>query len=223
MKSKIALFDLDGTLLNTNDLIIETFKYTFKKHLNKEVSLEDLIPHMGEPLFKTLVHFSESKADMMLKTYRSYNSKKHDELTTLFPYVEETLSNLREHGFKIALVTSKQTAMAVHGLKTFGLDKYFDCIVGSGDTVEHKPHPEPILKAISSIDKNYNLAFMVGDSPYDILAARAAGIIPIGVEWSLRLDELVKLKPFLILKSLQDLTKEFCMGGEFLAMEKEGT
>lgn len=213
MKSKIALFDLDGTLLNTNDLIIETFKYTLKKHLDLDIASEDLIPYMGEPLGKTLNSFCQREASNMLQTYRSYNSEKHDDLTTLFPEVRETLSTLREYGFKIGLVTSKQTAMAIHGLKLFGLYNYFHCIVGSGDTIEHKPHPEPILKAITSIDENYQLAFMVGDTPYDILAARAAGIIPVGVKWSLRLQELTDLKPYLIIDDLRDLIKEFCEGG----------
>lgn len=220
MGSKIALFDLDGTLLNTNKLIIETFKYTFKKHLDLDVSSKDLIPHMGEHLTKTLHFFSQREADKMLETYRSYNFKKHDELTTLFPNVEETILALKGHGFKIGLVTSKQTAMAIHGLKLFGIDKYFDCFVGSGDTLEHKPHPEPILKAIASLDENYELAFMVGDTPYDILAARAAGVIPVGVNWSVRLKELAELRPYLLIDDLQDLVKEFCKGGEVSAEEK---
>ena len=210
MTDKIALFDLDGTLLNTNNLILASFKHTLKKDLGIDVTDGELTPYFGEPLMTTLERFDRSLAPKMITTYRNFNHIYHDELTTIFPGVHETLVELKENNFRLGIVTSKIRSVAIRGLELFDIYQYFDCVVAAEDTKEHKPHPQPILKALDLLGvEAVQTTIMVGDSPFDILSARAAGIVPVGVNWSVRLDELKELKPYLIIGEMGELVTEF--------------
>ncbi len=200
------LFDLDGTLLNTNALIIHTFQYTLKKHLGIHIKPEELTPYFGEPLRVTLSRFAPEKVDELIATYRAYNALKHDELTTIFPHVRETLVQLYERGIKLGVVTSKFKPSALKGLELFKLTPYFEVIIGLDDTPEHKPHPAPIEKALKAMNVRAERALMVGDSPMDLRCARNAGVDSALVSYSLLpSDVLAAEKPTYILQDLRDL------------------
>ncbi|HHY92922.1 MAG TPA: HAD hydrolase-like protein, partial [Firmicutes bacterium] len=142
---RCVLFDLDGTLIDTNRLIIESFQYTLRKHLGCEAPETEIVSTFGRPLLEGLAHFSREKAPEMLKTYRAYNEARHDATTTLVPGVRETLTALKEAGLALAVVTSKRRGLALRGLQLFGLDAYMDAIVTPEDTTRHKPEPDPVL------------------------------------------------------------------------------
>lgn len=178
-----VFFDLDGTILNTNELIIDSFRYTFYKHFGTSPSNEELYATFGEPLRDTLARYA-GKEDYtkLIETYREYNVQKHDILTKVFPGVEEMFVDLRESGLKIAIVTSKLQKTAARGLNLFNLMQYIDCQVSFEDTEEHKPEAGPVLKAMELL--NVSKAIMVGDSPLDSLSAAKAGIPSVSVGWS---------------------------------------
>lgn len=203
-----VLFDLDGTLLNTNDLIIKSFKHTLSKHLSLEVTEEDIYPFFGEPLRVTLERFGPELAEEMLLSYREFNKVYHDELTTIFPGAVEALEELSRLGVRLGVVTSKITQTAIRGLELFGIRRFFEVVVGLEMTEKHKPDPEPILKALEILDLPPSAALMVGDSPFDILCARNAGVKSAAVAWSVHSKEkLMEEGPDYYIQSFQDVLR----------------
>ncbi len=203
---KAVLFDLDGTLLDTNRLILESFKYTFKKHLNINVNDEEIIKYFGEPLKTTLERYSREKLQDMFETYIKFNFDKHDEMTTIMDGVEETLKQLNEIGVKTAVVTSKREVMARKGLKLFNIEKYFETVITPEMTNSHKPDPDPIYKACENLSISPIDAIMVGDSSFDILCGKNAGSKTCLVNYTL-LDknEINKYKPDYSVNKIEDL------------------
>lgn len=173
--NKGILFDLDGTLLDTNKLIIESFKHTYKTHLNIDVDEKEIVKYFGEPLSTTLKRYSEEKLNDMLETYRAFNFLNHDSMTVIIEGVEETLEGLASKGIKLAVVTSKRELMARKGLKLFNIEKYFNTIITPECTHKHKPEPEPIYEACKNLNINPHESIMVGDSSFDILCGKNAG------------------------------------------------
>lgn len=208
MAIKLILFDLDGTLLYTNDLVIKTFQYTLKNILNREITREELIPYFGEPLVVTLERFSKENVDTLVKTYRDYNHKYHDELTTIFPGVREALQELKDQGYLLGVVTSKLNHVAQRGLDLFDIFSFFDTFVGANDTEKHKPHPDPILKALENLNIKPEEALMVGDTPFDILCGKNAKVSTAVVEYSEHsVEKLQEYKPDYVIENLTDLIK----------------
>lgn len=193
MSVKCFLFDLDGTLLDTNNLVLVSLKYTIRQHLGKEVDERELYKYFGQPLIKIMEDFDPAQAEDMVKTYREYNIDKHDILTEVFPQVPETLREIKKRGIPAAIVTSKLRSLANRGLGLFGLEDCFEVCVGFEDTSKHKPEPEPVLKALEllGIDSSRDI-IMVGDSPYDIMCANQAGITSAVVDWSLHPREVLE-------------------------------
>lgn len=206
MKYKNILFDLDGTLLNTNKLIIESFKYTLKKHLDINIDDSDILKYFGEPLMVTLERFSKEKAKEMFSTYIAYNESIHDDMVEVFGDVESLLKEILKMGCKTAVVTSKRKALAERGLRLFDLLKYFDDVIALEDTEKHKPDPEPILEALSRLNAHKDEALMVGDSEFDIKCAKNAGVDSVFVSWSQACDYQDKsIKPDYIIKDLSEI------------------
>jgi pyrophosphatase PpaX len=210
LKYKGILFDLDGTLLDTTPLILETFQYTFLNHYNRKLSLEDIQPYMGQPLIAAMQALGPGDEEMLIQTYREYNLAKHDALVGIFDGVYETVCRLHAAGAVLAVVTSKTAGTARRGLRLFNMEPFFTEVVGLEDTDRHKPLPEPVLCALDRIRLSPNECLMVGDSPHDIESAKAAGVATAGVGWSrVNMDELVCSNPDYMLKSMTDLLTIF--------------
>lgn len=184
MAYKYVLFDLDGTLINTNRLIIDSFKHTYKTGLGLEVSEEEILKYFGEPLIKTLGRYSEEKADELFKIYIEYNELRHDATVTIFDGVKELLGELESQGRVLALVTSKRRKVALMGLDLFDIKRHFKVFVALEDTELHKPNPAPVLKALELLGAKPEEAIMVGDSVFDIHCAHGAGVKAALVKWS---------------------------------------
>jgi pyrophosphatase PpaX len=213
MRYTSVLFDLDGTLLDTNELIIRSFEYTLEKFYPGRYTRKEILPLMGQPLVQQMVFYAgedaarlETHVQHMIDTYREYNIAMHDQLVTLFPHVAEVLSTLHAEGVRMAVVTSKMRHTAQMGLDRFLLTPLFEAIVTVEDTEKHKPDPEPLLLAMEKLGAHREKTIMVGDSPYDLLGARAAGVAGCGVAWSLRgRDALAEFKPDYIIDDMREL------------------
>lgn len=194
MKMGCVLFDLDGTLLNTNDLVLESLQYTIRTHLGTVIEDRELYKYFGQPLVNIMADLDSSQAERMVQTYREYSAEKHDYLTKVFPKVPETVKELKQRGIPTAVVTSKLKTLACRGLELFKLEGYFDACIAFEDTEKHKPDPAPIFKALEAIgfDVENHRVMMVGDSPYDIICASNAGVISAVVEWSLHPREVLE-------------------------------
>ncbi len=184
MGYKFVLFDLDGTLINTNRLIIDSFQHTYKTCLELEVCEEEILKYFGEPLLVTLKRYSEEKADELFKTYIDYNETRHNDTVTIFEGVQELLEELKKQGYTLALVTSKRRKVAQMGLDLFDISKHFDVFVALEDTELHKPNPAPAIKALELLNAKPQEAIMVGDSVFDIHCAHGAGVKSVLVKWS---------------------------------------
>lgn len=201
---KAVLFDLDGTILDTNELIIESFTYTFEK-LNRDIpTRNDIILFFGEPLNKTMGRFFEN-VDEAISIYRGYNLAHHDERIILYKNTEQMLKTLKNMGIEMYIVTSKNMSTAERGLKYFGINEYFKGIVASDTVKNHKPHPEPVLKACKSLNVNPSEAIMVGDSIYDIISGREAGSKTCGVLYSFMKDSILKEKADYYVEDLMEI------------------
>ena len=191
---RTLLFDLDGTILDTNELIIRSFLDALGNFVPAHFGKEQIIPRMGEPLKEQLQHFSGLEdVSGLLAAYREVNLRLHDEYVRPFPGVVEVLSRLHRSGIQIGVVTTKVRLTTERGLRYTGL---LDYIQPNGivtfDDVEHaKPHPQPVLKAVDALGADPERTMMIGDSVVDIQSAKAAGVVPVGVAWSLKGEALL--------------------------------
>lgn len=184
------LFDLDGTIVDTNELIIQSFLHTLEGVTEPPFTRERIIPHMGFPLQEQLRFFSGlEEVDELAVKYRKFNLEKHDELVAEFPNVRETLAALKERGLRLGVVTNKMRQTTLMGLKRCGLEAFMETIVAIDDVTRGKPDPEPVLLALSRLQVSPDETLMVGDSQYDIVAGRDAGVRTVGVAWSLKGEE----------------------------------
>lgn len=198
------LFDLDGTLVDTNELIIDSFKYTFEV-LNKDIpSREEIINCFGEPIYKSMGKFFED-VEEAIRIYREHNLKYHDDRISAYEGAKEVLAILKNRGFKLAIVTSKNRSTALRALEILGLIEYFDFFVCSDDITVHKPHPDPVLKACEGLNVSPKEAIMVGDSIYDIISGRDAGTKTCGVLYSFMKEDLLNIKADYYIENLLDI------------------
>ncbi len=207
MKYKTLLFDLDGTIINTNELIINSFLYTLDRYFPGKYNRELLIPHLGKTLYEQMESFGDKKiAEEMVQVYREHNLRTHDDMVKEFPYVKEVLHDLYSLGHTMGIVTTKMKSTALMGLKLFELDKLMSTVIGYEDTKQHKPDPAPIHLAIERLEADPKTTLMVGDSQYDIEAANIAGITSIGVGWSLKGREFInQFNPDYMIDDMREL------------------
>ncbi|WP_067727118.1 pyrophosphatase PpaX [Oceanobacillus damuensis] len=207
MSIRTILFDLDGTLIDTNELINASFQHTFD-HYNLTFTQEEILEFNGPPLVETFQKIDPLKADRMISTYREHNLAEHDNYVTAFPDVVETVKQLQTNHIKLGIVTTKMSPTVKMGLKLTGLESYFDTIVALDDVTHPKPHPEPVLKAMLALDADPKTTLMVGDNYHDIESGKNAGIQTAGVAWSLKGKErLLKYNPTYMLEKMSDLLK----------------
>ncbi|MFD0589770.1 pyrophosphatase PpaX [Paenibacillus sp. GCM10027627] len=190
---RTMLFDLDGTILDTNELIIRSFLESLEGTAPEGFSREQIIPSMGQPLSDQMKLFSGLEdVSHLVASYRQINLRLHDELVKPFEFVNEVLEKLHNSGVQIGVVTTKMRLTTERGLKFVGIFDYIDAIVTIDDVTHPKPHPEPVLKAIELLGADPATTIMVGDSTVDMQSAVAAGAIAVGVAWSLKGGQVLR-------------------------------
>ncbi|MDQ0269046.1 pyrophosphatase PpaX [Cytobacillus purgationiresistens] len=205
-KIDTVLFDLDGTLIDTNELIISSFLHTLNHFYPDHYKREDVLPFMGPTLQESFDSVDPEKTSEMLLMYRSYNKEHHDVLVKEFDGVYETVRTLQESGYKLGIVTTKMSDIVEKGLKLTKLDEFFDVVVAIDHVELPKPDAEPVLKALELLDSRPESAIMIGDNHHDILGGKNAGVRTAGVAWSSKGKEhLLQFDPDYILESMADL------------------
>ncbi len=180
-----ALFDIDGTLLNTREFVYQAYKHTFHLHGLPLWLLEEIEPIMatGMSLEKSYRFFSLSEdVSELCETHRSYQLE-HLYLSVPFPNTVETLKILKNARIKTAAVTSRSRRTSINTLEISGIIGYFDAIISGEDVGNPKPHPEPLLKALKQLEVHPEKAVMIGDTEADIIAGKRGGIKTIGVSY----------------------------------------
>lgn len=205
-KIDTLLFDLDGTLIDTNDLIITSFLHTLEKYYPGQYGREDVLPFMGPPLIDNFRSLDPDRAEEMVKEYRTFNLANHDRLVKEFPGVYETVKTLKQQDFKLGIVTTKLYDTVIKGLKLTKLDPFFDVIVALDHVSKAKPDPESVFSALDQLKSAPDKAIMVGDNFHDILAGKNAGTKTAGVAWTAKgRDYLAQFKPDYMLEEMPDL------------------
>ena len=200
------LFDLDGTLLNTRELINRTFIHTFE-HFRPEKVLtdEELDSFFGPSLRQTFSKYSEDEAEIqeMIQYYREYNVSILDEIVTAFPGAKALIRTLANKGYKLGVVSSKKADLVEHGLELFGMLEKMRIVIGEDDVEHPKPDPEGILRAMEVLHSKK--ALYVGDGVGDILAGKNAGIDTIGVLYSDRKEQIIAAEPTYTIQNLNEI------------------
>lgn len=185
-KIKGILFDFDGTLANTIDLIMAAFEHTFKECLGRQFNREEIVSGFGLPLGEAMAKYTPDPkmVEYMREVYRDFNMAHHDEMIKTIPGVQEAVAQLQSEGYKMAVVTSKKTPMALRGLKCCGLDGYITTVIGCDDTAHNKPHPEPMLVGAKKLELTPEECICIGDSPFDLQSGHSAGAVTVAVRYT---------------------------------------
>jgi pyrophosphatase PpaX len=179
------LFDLDGTLVDSIELIRSSFRHACDVVLRREIDEGEWLSGVGTPLRTQMRGFarSETETDALIAAYRSYQLEHHDRLLAEYSGIRETLTELRGSGHAMAIVTSKADALAERALRAMRLLELMDTVVGCDSCTRHKPDPEPVRVALERLGASADSAAFIGDSPHDIVSGNAAGVTTVGVLW----------------------------------------
>ena len=210
------LFDLDGTLLDSVRLILDSYHYTTTAHGLPRRSDAEWLAGLGTPLrvqFKDAVR-PDLSMDQLVATYREFNLANHDSMASAYPGVVDVLRQVRAKGIRFGLVTSKNQHGARLGLKLMGVESDFEVVIGADDVVNPKPHAEPVLKAMELMQVTTGETVYIGDSVHDMESGRAAGVRTAGVLWGpFTRPELERTKPDYWLEKPGDLLRLTSIGG----------
>ncbi len=189
-KIKAVLFDFDGTIMDTNTIILKSWQHTFNMVLGRDPDFEVIKQTFGEPLDETMAKlFPDRDTHEMVETYRNYQRHIYKDDITMFPGTKEVIEELKRRGFRVAIVTSRLWSSTTQGLYKFDIAHMFDAVVSAEDTTIHKPDPTPILLCLDKLGIGPDEALMVGDSKFDILCARNAGVPSVLVSWTISVTD----------------------------------
>ncbi|MBI2029933.1 HAD-IA family hydrolase [Candidatus Gottesmanbacteria bacterium] len=204
-KFKAVLFDVDGTLLDTEEFIYKAFKYTLKKHNLPTITKTQVLKIVGQQLEKTYKILSNSDNVVeYCETHRSFQVK-NLHLSKPFPNTIKALRKIKKAGLKIAAVTSRSKRTSQKTLELANIYEYFDLLISSEDVKNHKPHPEPLLKALNNLGIKSQNAVMVGDTKFDIEAGKNAKVKTIAAAYGFHKDRVKASSPDFIIRDIIDI------------------
>jgi pyrophosphatase PpaX len=183
MRFPVVLFDLDGTVIDSGAIILASMRHAAKEVLGEEPSDELLMAAVGGPGLEAQMHaLAPDRVEELVRVYRAHNEPLHEELVCC-PGIDDVLVRLKDEGRRLGIVTAKRRATVELAFNVLPLEHLFDTVVGGDETARHKPDPEPLLLAAERLDVDPRQCAYVGDSPFDIRAAKAAGMYAIAVTW----------------------------------------
>ncbi len=207
-KLDTILFDLDGTLIDTNDIIVRSFRSTFDRHFpNVSVTDEQIHSFIGPTLHQTFSDYTKDPFVIqdMIDSYREFYVQYEIGNFEIYPDVLEVVTDLREKGYNLGVLTSKFRVAAWPSFTHYGLENIFHSFTGLDDVENPKPHKNAVETALRNFP-NHQKAIMIGDNQGDILAGKNAGIYSAGVAWSLKgSHHLMQVEPDFMLKDMKDI------------------
>jgi pyrophosphatase PpaX len=205
-----VLFDLDGTLIDSIELILNSAQHAFRDRNGFVPTDAEWLTGVGIPLATMFRRYARDDADVdaLIAKYREYQLANHDRLVRGYHRVVETVDQLRAAGHPLAIVTSKTGWLAQRGLDNVGLGSHFDVIVGCDTCEKHKPDPGPVLFALDKLGYEASNAAFVGDSIYDMESGNAAGVTTVAALWGpFSRDDLAASRPAHYLEDISDLPR----------------
>ena len=203
------LFDADGTLIDTAELIYQAFKYSCRKFAGKEISADVVKQSIGLPI-RTMMEMHigpmpDERYARILPEHMAYQRSIRGDYLKLFPRVAEGLHALKAQGKQLAVVSSRQHETLTLYLQEMGIYDLFDAVVPPELTEKHKPHPEPALKALAMLHGEAKESLFIGDAEFDMECGRRAGMDTAFVAWSHNDPASLSIPPTLVLKDMRDL------------------
>jgi pyrophosphatase PpaX len=179
----VVLFDLDGTVVDSGRIILASMRHATRTVLEREIPDAELMAAVGGPGLEAQMRaFAPDRVDELVRVYREHNEPLHDELESCLG-IEAVLVRLKDEGRRLGIVSAKRRRTVELAFAQVPIAHLFDVVVGGDDTVRQKPDPEPLLYALDRLGAEPADAAYVGDSPYDMEAARAGGLYAVGVSW----------------------------------------
>jgi pyrophosphatase PpaX len=179
----VVLFDLDGTVVDSGGIILASMRHATRTVLAREFTDAELLARVGGPgLEAQFEALDETRVEELVTVYREHNEALHDTLESCSG-MEAALETLKRQGRRLGVVTAKRRSTVELAFARIPVAHHFDVLVGGDETAHHKPHPEPLQLALERLAASPDEAAYVGDSPYDMQAAKAAGVYAIGVTW----------------------------------------
>ena len=203
-----VLFDLDGTLIDSQPLVFETFRRVFQEKLPEhELTHEELCSFFGPTLEVTFKkYFKESEIESVIERYQEINLELHEAYLKNMPEAIETIQALKAYGCQVGIVSNKRHKPVELGLEISGLKPYMDVVLGTEDLPKPKPDASGLLKACDLLHANYDTCIYVGDNPSDILAAKNMAAYSIGYSNDAKqIENLRKAQPCRQVSSLLDI------------------
>jgi pyrophosphatase PpaX len=193
MRFETVLFDLDGTVVDSGAIILASMRHATREVLGRDYSDEELLQAVGGPgLEAQMSALAPEHVGRLVDVYRAHNEPLHDDLEAC-PGMEEVLVRLRDEGRRLGVVTAKRRATVELAFARVPLGHLFEAIVGGDETERHKPDPQPLLLGAERLGADPQETAYVGDSPFDVRAAKAAGMFAVAVTWG-RIHERARLE-----------------------------
>jgi pyrophosphatase PpaX len=183
MRYPVVLFDLDGTVIDSGGIILASMRHATREVLGREYEDEELMRAVGGPgLEAQMQAFDPERVDELVRVYRAHNEPLHEELVCCTG-MESVLERLLAEGRRLGVVTAKRRSTVELAFEHVPLGHMFEAIVGGDETERHKPDPEPLLLGAERLGARPEDTAYVGDSPFDVRAAKAAGMRAVAVTW----------------------------------------
>ncbi|MFL5953046.1 MAG: HAD family hydrolase [Gaiellaceae bacterium] len=183
MRFPVVLFDLDGTVIDSGAIILASMRHAAETVVGGEWDDGELMKAVGGPgLEAQMVALDPSRVDELVRVYREHNEPLHETLECC-PGMEDVLATLKARGHRLGIVTAKRRLTVDLAFARLPIEHLFETVVGGDETARHKPDPEPLLLALERLGARPEDAVYVGDSPFDMQAANAAGVHAVGVSW----------------------------------------
>jgi len=191
MKKPYIIFDFDGTIANTNDIIIASWQATFEHYLGRRLPVREIEATFGETLYDTIARLIPgAPVDELVEYYRNYQDTHQEEIrVNVFDGVRELMDELKARGHRIGVATSRTSSSFNKYLSELDMEGYIEVQVTMEDVTRHKPHPESVSKVLERFGASPGEAIMIGDTKYDIGCANNADVDSVLVGWSHYVDE----------------------------------
>jgi pyrophosphatase PpaX len=183
MRFGTVLFDLDGTLIDSGAMILASMRHATRTVLGRDVPDAELVARVGSThLREQMLGFDPERADDLVRAYRAHNEPLHAELQPCAGMLD-VLERLRGEGRRLGIVTAKRHATVQLAFDVCPIEQFFDTVVAADDTERHKPAPDPVLLALERLGARPEDTAYVGDAPFDVESAKAAGVFAVAAGW----------------------------------------
>ncbi|UJF15489.1 pyrophosphatase PpaX [Jeotgalibaca sp. MA1X17-3] len=207
-KINTILFDFDGTLADSNELISESHFRVVDEYFPGRFQRDNMQSFNGPSLVDIYTHLDNERKEEMMEKYRNHMMSMHDDTIKMFPGIKEMLEVIHEKGIKVGIVSAKRKDILEQGVQVLGIAPYVDVVIGFGDYQNSKPNPESVLLALEKLNSSADTAMMVGDNFHDIEAGNSAGTQSVFVEWSEKsVESILPYEPTFIVSNVKELEK----------------